>query len=382
MSAQPHLELSDLSKVYNGRVRAVDRVDLEVQDGEFVTLVGPSGCGKSTTLRMIAGFISPTEGAIEMNGQNISELPPDKRDIGMVFQSIALFPHMTVAENIGYGMKVSPESYSQEEVDSRVEEMLELIEMPGTEDRYPEELSGGQQQRIGLARSLALQPEILLLDEPLSALDEKLREQMQTELTRIQQELGVTTVFVTHNQEEAMTMSDRIVVMNDGEFEQVGTPNEVYNEPDSEFVADFMGKSNLFTGEVLENRTDTSLVETKLGTFTTGDINFWQGTTVKLLVRPEGMHIADSPASEQNTISGTIEIVQLLGSVTRYLVQTNDGDEIIVEAQSDGEYRTEGERVEVAFHPSDCRLLPDPNRGKSAESDAAGGSTAEVSAGE
>jgi len=163
MSAQAHLELSDLSKVYNGRVRAVDRVDLSVQDGEFVTLVGPSGCGKSTTLRMIAGFISPTEGAIEMNGQNISELPPDKRDIGMVFQSIALFPHMTVAENIGYGMKVSPESYSGEEIESRIEEMLDLIEMPGTQDRYPEELSGGQQQRLGSFGHTAIQAELAAL---------------------------------------------------------------------------------------------------------------------------------------------------------------------------------------------------------------------------
>lgn len=361
MSAETNLRLNALSKVYNGTLRAVDTVDLSVKDGEFVTLVGPSGCGKSTTLRMIAGFISPSEGAIEMNGQNISELTPDKRDIGMVFQSIALFPHMTVTENIAYGMTVSSEDFSQEEKDERVEEMLELIEMPETADRYPDELSGGQQQRIGLARSLALQPEILLLDEPLSALDEKLREQMQTELTRIQQELGVTTVFVTHNQEEAMTMSDRIVVMNDGDFEQIGTPDEIYNEPESVFVADFMGKSNLFPGEVARNEADQSVVRTALGEYVTEDTSFREGTPVQLLVRPEGMQLsAPSDSGGENTLTGTVEIVHLLGSVTRYHVQTDDGRELIVEEQSDGEYKTEGDQVQISFRPSDCRILPDP----------------------
>lgn len=361
MSAETNLRLSALSKVYNETLRAVDTVDLSVEDGEFVTLVGPSGCGKSTTLRMIAGFISPSEGAIEMNGQNISELTPDKRDIGMVFQSIALFPHMTVTENIAYGMTVSSEDFSQEEKDERVEEMLELIEMPETADRYPDELSGGQQQRIGLARSLALQPEILLLDEPLSALDEKLREQMQTELTRIQQELGVTTVFVTHNQEEAMTMSDRIVVMNDGDFEQIGTPDEIYNEPESVFVADFMGKSNLFPGEVARNEADQSVVRTALGEYVTEDTSFREGTPVQLLVRPEGMQLsAPSDSGGENTLTGTVEIVHLLGSVTRYHVQTDDGRELVVEEQSDGEYKTEGDQVQISFRPSDCRILPDP----------------------
>jgi len=360
MSSEPHLTLNGLSKVYNETLRAVDNVDLAVQDGEFVTLVGPSGCGKSTTLRMIAGFVSPTEGTIEMNGRNISELTPDKRDIGMVFQSIALFPHMTVAENISYGMKVSAEDFSQSEMDERVEEMLELIEMPGTEDRYPEELSGGQQQRIGLARSLALQPEVLLLDEPLSALDEKLREQMQTELTRIQQELGVTTVFVTHNQEEAMTMSDRIVVMNDGNFEQVGSPGDVYNEPESVFVADFMGKSNLFPGEVLRNDSNQSVVETPLGQFVTADTSFMEGRPVQVLVRPEGMQVAAAGAESENTLDGTVEIVHLLGSITRYHVRTKDNVELVVEVQSDEVKKREGEEITVSFPPSACRVLPDP----------------------
>ncbi|MCL9813409.1 ABC transporter ATP-binding protein [Natranaeroarchaeum aerophilus] len=361
MSAGAHLSLKGLTKIYDGRVRAVDGVELDVQDGEFVTLVGPSGCGKSTTLRMIAGFIDPTAGSIEMNGQDITALPPNKRDIGMVFQSIALFPHMTVAENISYGMKVANESFSRSEMDERVEEMLELIEMPETADRYPEQLSGGQQQRIGLARSLALRPEILLLDEPLSALDEKLREQMQTELTKIQQELGVTTVFVTHNQEEAMTMSDRIVIMDDGHFAQIGSPEEVYNNPQSTFVADFMGKSNLFPGTVSERGSRQSTVRTDAGEFVVEDTSFATETSVQLLVRPEDFRMSTTSAPDsKNMISGTIEITHLLGSVARYHVSSEQAGQLIVEDQSGGQSVTEGQQVQLSVDPADCFVIPDP----------------------
>lgn len=361
MTSGAHLSLTGLTKIYDGRVRAVDEVELDIQDGEFVTLVGPSGCGKSTTLRMIAGFIEPTSGSIAMNGQDITALPPNERDIGMVFQSIALFPHMTVAENISYGMKVSDESFTQEEMDERVEEMLELIEMPETADRYPEQLSGGQQQRIGLARSLALRPEILLLDEPLSALDEKLREQMQTELTKIQQELGVTTVFVTHNQEEAMTMSDRIVIMDDGHFAQIGSPDDVYNYPESTFVADFMGKSNLFPGTVSETDSTRSTIATNAGEFVVDDTSYGTGSTVQVLVRPEDLSMSSTTDDDPtNTMNGTVDIIHLLGSVARYYITSEQAGELIVEDQSGGQSVSEGDTVQLSFAPSDCRVIPDP----------------------
>lgn len=354
-----HLRLTDLTKVYDGSVRAVDGVELAVKQGEFVTLVGPSGCGKSTTLRMLAGFVEPTEGVIEMDFTDITDASPDNRDVGMVFQSIALFPHMTVKENIAYGMRVSDESFSESEVDERVEEMLELIEMPGYQERYPEQLSGGQSQRVGLARALALKPEVLLLDEPLSALDEKLRDHMQTELTRIQRELGVTTVFVTHNQEEAMTMSDRIVVMNDGEFEQIGSPEEVYNEPKTEFVGDFMGQSNIFSGQVSQRTGDQATIDTDLGTLTVPAETVDHGGDVRVLVRPENFQITGgTEATGEITATGTINLVQLIGAEVRYELETDAGDQITVSQQSDGTVSFErGDRVTVSFESSAARVF-------------------------
>jgi ABC-type Fe3+/spermidine/putrescine transport system ATPase subunit len=375
VSNPAHLRLHGLTKVYDGSVRAVDDVDLAVEEGEFVTLVGPSGCGKSTTLRMLAGFVEPTEGTIEMDFQDITTVSPDKRDVGMVFQSIALFPHKTVEENIAYGMRVAEESYTGEEVTARVEEMLELIEMPGYEDRYPEQLSGGQAQRVGLARALALEPEVLLLDEPLSALDEKLREHMQTELTRIQRELGVTTIFVTHNQEEAMTMSDRIVVMNDGHFAQIGTPEAVYNEPESVFVGDFMGKSNLFTGRVTDRDGDRALVDTDYGSLAVPTAGLGVGASAQILVRPENVAIelAD-PASgaasdEQNALAGEVSLVQLVGATVEYEVETDAGPVTVAE-QSDGTVAFErGDPVTVAFDPSDARTFGETGERATVESE-------------
>ena len=370
MSNPAHLRLHGLTKVYDGSVRAVDDVDLSVEEGEFVTLVGPSGCGKSTTLRMLAGFVEPTDGTIEMNFTDITTTPPDKRDVGMVFQSIALFPHKSVKENIAYGMRVADESYSEEEVDSRVAEMLELIEMPGYEDRRPEQLSGGQAQRVGLARALALEPEMLLLDEPLSALDEKLREHMQTELTRIQRELGVTTIFVTHNQEEAMTMSDRIVVMNDGEFEQIGTPENVYSEPESVFVGDFMGKSNFFTGRVTHREEGNPVVETDYGKILAAVDGLTADTEVELLVRPENISItpgADADPAAPNTMTGEVELVQLIGSVVEYEVETEAGP-ITVEVQSSGTTEFErGDPVTLTFDAIDVRAFTDTDESPAEE---------------
>lgn len=370
MTNPAHLRLHGLTKVYDESVRAVDDVDLSVKEGEFVTLVGPSGCGKSTTLRMLAGFVEPTDGTIEMNFTDITKAPPDKRDVGMVFQSIALFPHKSVKENIAYGMRVADESFTETEVEDRVAEMLELIEMPGYEDRMPEQLSGGQAQRVGLARALALKPEVLLLDEPLSALDEKLREHMQTELTRIQRELGVTTIFVTHNQEEAMTMSDRIVVMNDGHFEQIGTPEGVYSEPESVFVGDFMGKSNILAGRVTDQADDHVTVDTSYGEITAPAGTLTAGTDAQLLVRPENLSIAhrdERDPSEENTLTGEVGLVQLIGSIVEYEVETEYGS-LTVEVQSSGTIAFErGDQVTVSFDPADVQIFTEADGSSATE---------------
>ncbi|MFC6974042.1 ABC transporter ATP-binding protein [Halomicroarcula sp. GCM10025709] len=356
MTDPGHLRLHDLTKVYDGSVRAVDGVDLSVAEGEFVTLVGPSGCGKSTTLRMLAGFVEPTDGVVEMDYTDITHHLPEKRDIGMVFQSIALFPHKTVKENIAYGMRVADESYSESEIDDRVAEMLELIEMPGYQDRMPDQLSGGQAQRIGLARALAPQPEILLLDEPLSALDEKLRQRMETELTRIQRELGVTTIFVTHNQEEAMTMSDRIVVMDDGEFAQIGSPSEVYDEPSTLFVGEFMGKSNVFAGTVDD---DGRTLHTNRRSITF-DADVSPGTEATVLLRPEHISIAsEEPTSAANVMTGTVELAQLTGPTVEYEVKVDDETVLTVAEQSSGSTNfAEGDTVAVSFEAGQESVFP------------------------
>src|SRR5574339_1303948 len=249
-----YLTLKNITKVFPprgnvGEVTAVHDVNLEINKGELVTLLGPSGCGKTTTLRMIAGFEFPTSGTIALDGQEINSLPPHKRDMSMVFQSYALFPHLTVFENVAYGLNV--QRLSQKVIAERVEKVLELVHLVGYGDRAPGQLSGGQQQRVALARALVMEPKVLLMDEPLSNLDAKLREEMRTEIRRIQKELNITSVYVTHDQIEAMTLSDRVVVMNQGLIEQIGSPVEVYRFPNSRFVANFIGRANFIGGTVL-----------------------------------------------------------------------------------------------------------------------------------
>ena len=243
------VELDGVTRTY-GDTDALRDVSLSVRDGEFFTLVGPSGCGKTTTLRLIAGFESPTEGTIRIGGTGVTGVPPESRDIGVVFQNYALFPHMTVGENVGYGLRFSdpPDGKSRDE---RVAELLELVDLSGMQGRTPESLSGGQQQRVAIARALAPGPELLLLDEPMSALDARLRERLRLQVKRIQIELGITTVYVTHDQEEALSISDRMAVMHDGRVEQVGEPRAVYRRPDTRFVAEFVGDNNVFVGEVV-----------------------------------------------------------------------------------------------------------------------------------
>src|SRR5512136_1704676 len=290
-----YLTLENITKVFPPRgsaseVTAVHNVNLDIEKGELVTLLGPSGCGKTTTLRMIAGFEFPTSGRIILDGQEINPLPPHKREMSMVFQSYAIFPHLNVSENIAYGLNV--QRLSKSIIKERVNKVLDLVHLEGYGDRAPTQLSGGQQQRVALARALIMEPKVLLMDEPLSNLDAKLREQMRTEIRRIQKRLGITSVYVTYDQIEAMTLSDRIVVMNQGIIEQIGTPVEVYRFPNSRFVADFIGRANFVQGTVLERR-DGQLVLDSLGAALTAPTSaeYAKGEVVTLVARPEMIEI-------------------------------------------------------------------------------------------
>jgi putative spermidine/putrescine transport system ATP-binding protein len=297
-----------------GEVVAVDRIDLDVGDGEFFSMLGPSGSGKTTTLRMIAGFELPTAGRILLHGEDVSRRPPFERDVNTVFQDYALFPHMSVGDNVGYGLMIRKVPGAERR--QRVAEALRMVRLEGFERRRPGQLSGGQRQRVALARALVNRPRVLLLDEPLGALDLKLREEMQLELKAIQQSVGITFVYVTHDQEEALTMSDRIAVFNDGRVEQVGTPAEVYERPSTTFVAGFVGTSNLLRGQVARTIVGDG------GTFT---------------VRPEKIRIADpeaSPAGDEIAASGRIRQVVYLGPDTRYHVALDAGGELVVTQQN------------------------------------------------
>src|SRR5512136_2941419 len=273
-----------------GEVSAVDDVSISIEKGQFVTLLGPSGCGKTTTLRLIAGFEFPTSGRISLDGQRLEDVPPNRRDMAMVFQSYAIFPHLTVFENIAYGLKIK--KLSGDEIKRKVSGVMALTELQGLENRAPNQLSGGQQQRVALARALVMEPKLLLMDEPLSNLDAKLREQMRTEIRRIQKRLGITSVYVTHDQVEAMTLSDQVVVMNQGKIEQIGPPTEIYRRPRSRFVADFIGRANFVQGTVLERR-DGQLVLDSLGAALTAPTSaeYAKGEVVTLVARPEMIEI-------------------------------------------------------------------------------------------
>ena len=309
----PAVRFSGVSRHF-GEVKAVDRVDLDILDGEFFTMLGPSGSGKTTCLRMIAGFDTPSSGSLQLHGREVSGWPPYERDVNTVFQDYALFPHMTVGENVAYGLMIK--KVAKAERQRQVDEMLELVRLPGLAGRRPAQLSGGQRQRVALARALVNHPRVLLLDEPLGALDLKLRQQMQIELKAIQKRVGITFVFVTHDQEEALTMSDRVAVFNRGRIEQVGTPAEVYERPNSEFVAGFVGVSNLISGPVAQAIT---------------------GSPAMFSVRPEKIHLAEPGAAVPEGcygVAGRIRAVVYLGMVTRYQVDLEDGGELAVVEQN------------------------------------------------
>lgn len=309
------LELENIRKSF-GATAAVELFNLQAEQGEFVSLLGPSGCGKTTTLRMIAGFEQPTSGQIRIGGLNITYQPPNRRQIGMVFQSYALFPNMTVADNIGFGLRVAGKTPAQ--IRGRVEEMLRLVDLPELGKRYPHQLSGGQQQRVALARALAIEPRLLLLDEPLSALDAKIRISLRNELRAIQRRLGITTIYVTHDQEEALSLSDRIAVMNAGRVEQIGPPFEIYNFPDTPFVARFVGTLNVLQAQVID-QTQGQLEIDGQPIYTAKPLDSAKnGGALSIAVRPEMIGAADADdAPGHNRLRGTVEDVMFLGAVVR-----------------------------------------------------------------
>jgi putative spermidine/putrescine transport system ATP-binding protein len=314
------LEIDNLEKRF-AQTTAVAHVQLDVNRGEFVSLLGPSGCGKTTTLRIIAGFESPSSGAIRIDGVDITRRPPNRRNVGMVFQSYALFPNMTVAENVGFGLKVAKKPASA--IKQRVEEMLNLIKLPALGNRYPYQLSGGQQQRVALARALAIQPQVLLLDEPLSALDAKIRVVLRNEIRSIQRALGITTIYVTHDQEEALSLSDRVVVMNEGRVEQIGTPFEVYNFPSTAFVASFVGTLNILRGHVADPARGTILVDGQEVIASRALEHAQVGDACSVALRPEVVSLHEA-AGDGNRMRGTVEDVNFLGSIVRIRVRFRD----------------------------------------------------------
>ncbi len=357
------VELDHISKEFRGTV-AVRDVSLRIADGEFFSLLGPSGCGKTTLLRMIAGFELPTSGEITIHGVPMGETPPNKRDVNTVFQSYALFPHMSVEQNVAFGLQMK--NVPKADIAQRVKAALDMVQLSKYADRKPKQLSGGQQQRVALARALINQPEVLLLDEPLAALDSKLRKEVQLELKGIQQRLGITFIFVTHDQEEALTMSDRIAVMNMGDVLQVGQPTEIYERPNCRFVADFIGECNFVDGKVVSANGSRAVLETAQGLHVSGlmptPMNV--GDEAVLAVRPEKARLVEGekPAGE-NVFPAVVERVAYIGSDTRIIARLPDGTPFDVwEANTistldPNQYYTPGDAVFLTWTPQNALIL-------------------------
>ena len=351
--------LVDLVKRF-ADVTAVAGINLDMPPGEFFSLLGPSGCGKTTTLRLIAGFERPDEGQILLDGEDMAQTPPHKRKVNTVFQNYALFPHLSVAENVSFGLKYK--DVSKQDARTRVSEALELVRLTGFERRRPSQLSGGQQQRVALARALVLNPEVLLLDEPLGALDAKLRKQLQIELKSLQEEVGITFIYVTHDQEEALTMSDRLAVMSNGRVEQVGTPSEVYEEPRTAYVADFLGVSNLMDAKA-QGMDAQGRANVRLGEF---DIAAAQGDIdalgdVKVVIRPERVKLDEAGTTGENRVPGMVERVVYVGSIMQVIVHLAPGQTLQAWVQNQGEGLPYGQGHPVSVHlPFDAlRVLVD-----------------------
>lgn len=355
-SARHDVRLENVVKQFGGWT-AVDNISLTIEGGEFFSLLGPSGCGKSTTLSMIGGFESPTSGAIYLDGEDVSRQPSYKRDVNTVFQSYALFPHLDIFENVAFGLR--RKGLGSSEVESRVKEMLALVDLSSFAKRKPGQLSGGQAQRVALARALVNRPKLLLLDEPLGALDLKLRKQMQFELKRIQSEIGITFLFVTHDQEEAMAMSDRLAVMSKGKIEQVGTPAEVYDHPCTEFVASFLGASNLIPGSVVEQSGGIAVVKLEDGEVVKlpSEVLKSQSSAVKIGVRPEKFHVLAPGETETpgwNVIEAKAGVSVYLGVSRQYQMESKNGRPLSVYAQNSGrgDEIDPGETVRLSWNPA------------------------------
>lgn len=362
MSKEVIVSLENVTKKF-GKVVAVDNVSLDMNQGEFMTLLGPSGCGKTTILRLIAGFIKPDSGKILIKGKDVSRKAPYERNLGMVFQSYALFPHMKACENVAFGLKLR--QMKKKDIDKKVAEALELVQLPECSDRYPRELSGGQQQRIALARALVTEPDVLLFDEPLSNLDFKLRQQMRFELKAIQKRVGITAIYVTHDQTEALTMSDRIAVINKGKIIQIGTPTEVYEKPRNKFVASFIGEANFIEGKIskLDKKEKKLTIEIKnavlnLDSSTLDEVALDEKTQVSVAVRPHKFRIVKKKTQTTNTVEGKIENLAYIGSMIKYDVSLPDGSVVKVDQPllKRIEFKI-GETIFLEWDADDCIVL-------------------------
>lgn len=352
------VEINNVNKIYpgpdgKGENHVVKDLTLDVYEGEFLTLLGSSGCGKTTTLRMVAGFEEITDGSIKVQGEDIGNKEPFERDVNTVFQSYALFPHMTVYDNVAYGLKIK--KVPKAEIKKRVEHMLELVQLGGFEKRYPDQLSGGQKQRVAIARALINKPKVLLLDEPLGALDLKLRKQMQLELKRLQKKLNITFMYVTHDQEEALTMSDRIAIMDSGVLQQVGTPYEIYENPQTRFVATFIGETNIFDGSITEINGENCKVMFESGSFDCCGSGFEKDELVAVSVRPERMLYSDEPV-EGFDIVGTVKDQVYVGSVLKTVVVLSNGQEIKIERLAGQELPCDG-KVYIHWEKGSAKMI-------------------------
>ena len=358
---QPIVQFKGIFKRF-GNVVAVEKMDFDIEEGSLVTLLGPSGCGKTTLLRMVAGLEEPTEGDIFIKGVRINDTPIHKRNLGMIFQNYALFPHKTIFDNVAFGLKYR--DVSKEEIKEKVTRALEMVRLPGVENRMPSQLSGGQQQRIAMARAIVIEPDVLLMDEPLSALDENLREEMRREVDNLQHMLGVTTIFVTHDQREALSMSDKILVMKDGQKQQEGNPEAVYNEPANHFVADFLGHSNFIQGEVVD--VDDHRVNVKIET---GDVlfaenkgRFTKGDKVEMIVRAQRFDAFPKdefePVRGMNHFQGRIKDRSYMGGEVSYFIELSTDREIHVISMMRTRIYNTGEEVSVQVSPHHCHLIP------------------------
>jgi len=362
MSDTVAIKVNQVSKKFGQGTEAVfalDNVSVEIMENEFFTLLGPSGCGKTTLLRLIAGFEHPSSGEILLNGESISGLPPYLRPVNTVFQNYALFPHMTVAENIGFGLSMQDKPSS--EIDATVNEMLQLVQMEALRDRRTDQISGGQQQRVALARALAPHPRVLLLDEPLSALDYKLRKGMQIELKRLQLETGITFIFVTHDQEEALTMSDRVAVMNKGKILQVGSPHDIYDRPAERFVADFIGDTNFLTAKLIESNSDSSLLKLSSGkTLTSGPSQSAVNSLVNVTIRPEQAILVEDTDSAD--LTGTVTNVLYSGNDSQFHIKLASEENFVVKVQNSGTSQRNwkaGQTLGINIHPGAAQILRD-----------------------